>query len=144
MKTIEFFSPADGDILINPDILFLKILFLYVGEEYWSSGSGDSYIDYNDGDKANRLEILYNRDFGFYLRYKSWGNDFHSLNVGDYSKITKVYIGGNTQVLPVKFFLSREIAFEVVKFFCETGERSSKINWGDHDKIEWDWDKYLE
>jgi hypothetical protein len=143
MRYTEFFSPPDGDIIANPDILFLRILFLYVDQEYWNSGSGDSYIDYKDEHKSSRLQILFSHEFGFYLRYQSWGKDLHSLNNGDYSKITEVYVGGNPIVLPVKFFIDRESAFEAVELFCETGEHSPLIEWGADGDIEWDWEKYL-
>lgn len=144
MKLTEFFSPADGDIIANPDLLVLKILFLYVGAEYWNSGSGDSYIQYKDGRKTSRLEILFSEDLGFYLRYKTAGTDLHSINDdGDYSKVVKVYVGGDPLILPVKFFIDREIALEAVKVFCESGDPTSKVKWLEHNKVEWDWDKYL-
>jgi len=143
MKRIEFTSPADGDVIMNPDILMLKILFLYVGGEFWNSGSGDSCIDYYDEIGVSRLEILFSDPHGFYLRYKAKGQDFHTLNNGDYSSITRIYVGGNLLVLPVKFFINREKAFEILEYFCRTGDHSQGVAWGEHGKIEWDWEKHI-
>jgi hypothetical protein len=143
MKRIEFTSPADGDMIRNPDMLMLKILFLYVGGEFWNSGSGDSCIDYFDEIKESRLEILFSDPHGFYLRYQTKGQDFHSLNDGDYSRTTQIYVGGNPLVLPVKFFIDREKAFEVLEYFYKTGDRTQVVAWGEDDDIEWDWGKYM-
>jgi hypothetical protein len=139
MKRIEFFSPADGDIIIDPGIDMLRILFLYVGEEFWNSGSGDSYIDFRDGDIENRLEILFSDPHGFYLRYQSKGQDFHSLSKLQNSETTIIYVGGNPLTFPVKLFLPREKAFEVITYFCETGKRLDNVAWIEYDNLEEDW-----
>ena len=89
MTRIEFTSPVDGDVITDPNISMLKILFLYVGGEFWNSGSGDSCIDFYDVSKENRLEVLFSDPHGFYLRYKAKGQDFHSSTNADYSEITK-------------------------------------------------------
>ena len=135
MKRIEFTSPADGDVIINPDIAMLRILFLYVGEEFWNSGSGDSCIDFYDAGIENSLEILFSEPEGFYLRYKAKGQDFHTANQLDFSKVTTIYVGGNPLVLPVKFFVSRDAAFEAVRYFCKSGFRLDSLTWLDDDAL---------
>ena len=143
MRRIEFTSPADGDVIINPEISMLKILILYVGGEFWNSGSGDSCIDYYDEVKENRLEILFSEPHGFYFRYKAKGQDFHTLNEGDHLNVTQIYVGGNPLVLPVKFFIKREKAFEVLNYFCHIGDRTEVVAWREDSKIKWDWEKHM-
>ena len=143
MKRIEFTSPADGDMIADPGLQMLRILFLYVGPEFWNSGSGDSCIDFYDEKKEAALEILFDNPNGFYLRYKAKGQDFHSSNDSDFSVVTKIYVGGNPLILPVKFFIDRGKAFDAVHYFCQTGDRINTVPWIEDDKIEWDWEKYL-
>ena len=143
MKRIEFTSPADGDIIVDSNLQMLRILFLYVGAEFWNSGSGDSCLDFYDEKKEAALEILFSNPHGFYLRYKAKGQDFHTSNDSDYSVVTKIYVGGNPLVLPIKFFIDREKAFDAVHYFCQTGDRINTVHWIEDDKIEWDWEKYL-
>jgi len=137
IKHIEFISPADGDVLQNPDVLFLKILIMYVNEEFWCSGSGVTELNYQDQKLKSYLEIYFNVEFGFYIRYKSWQEDYHSLGLGDLVNIVSVYVGGDPVLLPTKFFVTREEALLVVKEFCQTGKRTDKINWGKDQDINW-------
>lgn len=140
MKRIEFTSPADGDIIIDPNLSMLRILFLYVGSDFWNSGSGDSCIDFYDGDKETQLEVLFSEPHGFYLRYKAKGQDFHTANTDDLSEVTKIYVCGNPLVLPVKFFVDRERVFDAVHYFCETGERTDAVTWIEDDVVSREWE----
>jgi len=139
MKQTKFFSPPYGDVILNPDLLFLEILVLYVNDEYWCSGSGDSYIEYEDEAKTSRIEILFSLEYGFYLRFQAWQEDYHSLGLGDFTNTVTVYVGGDPLLLPTKFFITREQALLVVKEFCQTGKRINKINWGKDEDINWNY-----
>jgi len=143
MKKIEFTSPADGDVINDPNIDMLKILFLYVGKEFWNSGSGDNCIDFYENETETRLQILFSEPHGFYLRYMAKGKDFHSSTELDYSAITTIHVGGNPLVLPVKFFIAREKAFEIVQYFCSSGERLTSHTWIENANVTWDWEKHL-
>ena len=129
MKCIEFFCPPDGAVMANPDILFLEDLFLRAGSEFWSSGSGDAYLDCNDVGLSSRLEILFHNDYGFYLRYQAPGSDFNSFNPAAGTDKVQVYVGGHPLYFPASYFIDRRKAFITAMLFCESGMRADAIEW---------------
>jgi hypothetical protein len=58
MKTINFWSPIDGDEIENPNILMIRILVLYVGKEFWSAGAGEAAVYYKDTESNTNSELL--------------------------------------------------------------------------------------
>jgi hypothetical protein len=134
----KFCSPADGDIIENPDISFLRILILYVGKEYWNSGAGQGYITYVKDNKDQQLLITFDQDWGFYLEFQSNQEDTQvTLGKGNFENTVSPYIGGNPVLLPTKFFITREKALLAIEKFVKTGDRTNQITWGKESEQNW-------
>ena len=135
---ITFRSPADGDIIKNPDIAFLRILILYVGEEYWSFGSGQGEFTYVENDINNEIVITYSEGLGFFLEFDSNNEPVHvSLGKGNFEDTVSPEVGGDPWLLPTKFFVTHEETLLVIEEFLKTRERTSQITWGIESEQNW-------
>lgn len=144
MIRTTFTSPPDGDIITNPTKGILRALILYVNEDYWCSGSGDSNLTYSEDSKNSNLDLVFNKNHGFYLHYQSQGADYYTKGHGNYLDTTNNYIGGNLVILPTFFFVSPIKTFEIVDYFLETGQiKNLQNDWIESKLSKWDWEKYM-
>ncbi|MCU0447690.1 MAG: hypothetical protein MUE85_22545 [Microscillaceae bacterium] len=142
MQNIIFFKPEDGDLISNPSAVFFEKIFLYESEDFWNIGAGMGYIDFINDKIHNRIEIVFEKSNGFYLRYKALNLDFHSIKAGNFEHKVKVYIGGNSITFPNIFFIDRITTLEAVKKFIIDGQMYRGITWLDDNKFEWDYESY--
>jgi hypothetical protein len=137
MTTIKFWSALDGDEILNPNIGLLRILILYVGKEYWCSGAGEGVVFYKSEEIDSQISIVYSPEYGFAIGYKAWKEDMTTYNnqIKEEEKVT-IYIGGEPYYYPNIFFVKPEKAYEVIKQFCKTGERSTESLWVDGSNLD--------
>lgn len=137
---IKFISPPDGNIIKNPNLEFLEILILYGESLYWNAGSGQASIELENNNVESYLTLTFDIDYGFQIEYKKDGEPFYvSLGEGDFETTVSPYVGGDPWLLPTKFFISREEAWDVVAYFCETGLRSDETTWGKLQDQNWNY-----
>lgn len=129
MIRTEFHQPT-GDVIENISIDKMKKYIVDEFLTYWRQGSGDGYIDYYvDESKQYTMMIGPNENHGIYLQYldhvkqETWlslENDHHLEDVAETADEIYASIG---------LFLPIETAWEGVKAFLLTGNRSEKIMW---------------
>lgn len=97
MKSVlEFFSPPDGDVIVDPDIKLLRKLVLTGGEDYWNAGAGQGSLKYVGANGKTELLLAFHKTCGFYLEYIDMNDVYYvSLGGGDFDHAVSVYVGGN-------------------------------------------------
>jgi len=138
VPTIEFFSPPNGDFVINPDMAWLKNLVLKEGPEYWNAGAGQASIKYDKGKRSPQLLIIFEKSLGFFLEYIDAKSVYYvSLGKGDFAHAVTVHICGEPLLLPSTFFIPRRLAWIAVEEFCRAGLRHRKVRWGKRSEQHW-------
>ncbi len=139
MSKLTFSAPS-GEVLENPELSDIKKLILTKGERYWNTGSGDGGFDfYYETGNAN-LQLIFDKKWGFYLLYRGADKkSYTSFGPGDFDHTVSPGVGGDPLLLPTKFFVPRERAWEAVEEFCKSGQKSAKITWMDNAKVKWNY-----
>lgn len=149
MIKLEYNSPIpEGDIVDakDSDVRELLRIVLDAGSEYWGSGSGQGWLRFTgDTEKRTQLLLSFNSNHGFFLEYVD-SDKMRSVShgSGNFQKKVVVYLGGDPRVVPEKFFVPREVAWEAVKEFCSTGKRSEKATWGGSQGWDYMWESHPE
>ena len=116
----------------------------YLGSGYWHSNPriGDALLTQKVGDQNRTLSVVFNDAYGFMLKYQGPDDAVPqiALNPLDPSGTTSATIGGIDLDLPVKYFLSRELAIAVTKEYFDSGVRSNRVQWI---PLPFDWPKPL-
>ncbi len=90
-----------------------------------------------DGIKS--LSLILKVGCGWFLTHGIVGDDdYVAIKSTDYTRTVTVYMCGQPWVVPRAFFLPRRTAWNAVKEFLLTGERTSKLNWVELGAQEWD------
>ena len=139
MSSVEFFTPPDGGFIDNPDPTWLKHLVLEGGREFWNAGAGQGMMTFK-ADAGWRTTLLLTLDeaLGFSLEYKDRERDAF-ISVRDPADLRRVttYVGGDPYLLAAGWFVSRQAAWDVVREFIETGERSARVRWEPSNALDW-------
>jgi hypothetical protein len=125
-----FNTPLGRDQL-NPSPESLRDLVLRGGDDFWAAGSGQAALEAT-GEESARL-LLTGRDAaGFFLVHEFRNDSFCSGNpsvAADSQRIVEIHVGGEPMQVPLKNFVDRELAWEVIADFLRDGKRSRKIEW---------------
>ncbi|MDR9856638.1 hypothetical protein RJP21_23835 [Paenibacillus sp. VCA1] len=134
MNRVIYQAPNGSEIVLH-DLLELKTHVVEEFPDYWHEGHGGGIISWYDDERCTRqLLILPNDDYRVYLQYidkrkneksyETWLSLQDSENLGEetaeYSDELYASIG---------LFLPVEKAWLAIEEFCETGERTDKIEW---------------
>ena len=112
----------------------------FSGEEFWSAGSGQGWLEHFKENKKSTLLLTFHKDYGFHLEIKfSESPPLVSLGEGegDFEQTVKTHVCGDPWILPTKFFVTRGQTWQAVEQFCKTGTKTDAITWGDKRKINW-------
>ncbi len=131
MKKITFLTPSGEDIE-NPSAEILENFIYEKDETYWNSNAGDAglWYDENDSRKAE-LNIVFEKNYGFRFVYSSYQDNADYLLKLDNNLQNEIslYVGGE----PIKYsaadFVNKDIAWQVVKEFLNSGNQTSKFQW---------------
>jgi hypothetical protein len=75
---------------------------------------------------ADYLIVLYGDGLGYYIKYVT--GDIVSLSLGDRETLSDVVCPDDWNA-SAGLFVPPEVAWMAISDFCETGERSERINW---------------
>ena len=139
MDAVKFIcSPRYAHLLPEhmrtPDLDQLEQLVLNPDGPGWlfSEAGVDYFLD--DGRK-HRLIILGATDLGYYLQFLGpngcFGPDDIWLSLGDRSRLSEVVCPDDSEA-SAGLFVSPPLAWQAIRHFCTTGERSSAIEWINH------------
>lgn len=106
-------------------------------ENYWFSDTNNTEIQYfEDNELMSGLTIGTNKVYGIYLRYVNLNTSEEKLSLYDETKLNEVEDGANCRLyVSTGCFLPKETAWEVIRYFLETGKVSDKIRWISPDDI---------
>ncbi len=131
-----FYHPR-GKAIKNIDLFQMKTYIIDEFENYWFSNTSDTEIQYfEDNELMSGLTIGVNQTYGIYLKYVNLNTFEEKLSLYDESKLNEVVDGANCELwASTGLFLPKELAWEVIKEFLETGKASDKIKWISPDDI---------
>ena len=107
MKEIKFGTPM-GEIINNPDFEKIERLIMNREIEFWESGSGQSIIEYSDGNLTSTLYICIAEDYGFYVEFCKNNKYYIILKDEDFKDTTEVYIEGEPILVPRSMFIDKK------------------------------------
>ena len=126
MKKIEFESTF-GDHLTNPKSEVIKDLIFNHTLEEWEGGSGDSMMHYENDSNSASLSISAHKDYGFLILYSNL-NERNVVTEGNHSGEIVTFADNYTQSFREQL-VSREIAWQAIEYFMETGKQLDSLNW---------------
>lgn len=131
------FYPPRGKAIKNIDLFQMKTYIIDEFENYWFSNTNDTEIQYfEDNELMSGLTIGVNQTYGIYLKYVNLNTFEEKLSLYDESKLNEVVDGANCELwASTGLFVPKELAWEVIKEFLETGKASDKIKWISPDDI---------
>lgn len=129
------FYPPKGKAIKNIDLSQMKKYVIDDFENYWFDDTSDAEIQcFENNEHVSDITIGTNIEYGIFLHYMSRTDD--KLSLYDETKLNEVADGANCELwVSTGLFLPKELAWEVIKEFLETGKASNKIRWISPDDI---------
>lgn len=131
------FIPTAHETIKNIDIDLMHKYIIDDFENYWFHDTSDAEIQYFENNKLiSGLIIGTNIEYGIFLHYTNLDASEDKLSLYDETKLDEVVDGANCSLwVSTGLLLPKEIAWEVIKEFLETGKASDKIRWISPDNI---------
>ena len=135
---MRYISPS-CDMVDNPSLDLLEDCVLRRDETYWDVDAGDATLEtVTDSFRVVLLlELVVSHGFCIYYMHKKDGH-FVSLGSDNFRDAVEKAVGGQPRFLPAAVFVTREMAWQVVKDFYATGRRSDVIRWIARRDMNWD------
>lgn len=129
------FYPPHEKTIKNIDISQMKKYVIDEFESYWFCSTSDAEIQcFEDDEMISGLSIGTNIKYGIFIHYTDDTED--KLSLYDETKLNEVVDGADCELwVSTGLFLPKELAWEVIKDFLETGKASDKIRWISPDDI---------
>jgi hypothetical protein len=100
------------------------------GSEFWNIGSGDAGVETGSPYAPLTLELYFDGEEHFQLRYTTPGGDsLTALDPRHGKASATIKVGGTPMKLAPGTLLPREEAAEIVRHFCATGEKHPDYAW---------------
>ena len=125
------FNTPLGPDQVNPSPESLCDLVLRGGDDFWAAGSGQAALEVT-GEEGARLLLMGRDAAGFLLVHEARNDSFCSSNpsvAADSRQIVEIHVGGEPMQVPLKNFLDKELAWNVIADFLRDAKRSRKIEW---------------
>ncbi|NJM15276.1 MAG: hypothetical protein HC896_07770 [Bacteroidales bacterium] len=138
MTEILFNSPPDGHVFKNPDLNLFRTLIFHGQSQYWNAGAGQALIELINQGEESLLALTFHQDMGFQVEVKLGDEPyFVCLGNGDFDNTVTVHVGGEPLLLPTKFFVTKQTTWDIVQYFCETGQRNNDYQWASVEELNW-------
>ena len=130
MTTLTYDPPA-GELRKITSSYELHDIILKSRNSYWLAGSGDASLTFKSRLINSEMGIAIREDIGVLLTYTLLPKRklFVAIRNDDFRDKVSLFSGGDFVLFPKAFFLSRELAWEIVKDFCASGSMPSQIQW---------------
>ena len=135
------FNSSLGESQDDPDEAFLRDL-CEQPEAYWQDplGSGTGALSILDAERAigDTLEITRKDPHGFFLLLHANYREFVVVKDSPTSEVVKCHYAGEPFFIPVALLHPPELAFEVMKEFCRSGQPANCVKWVRRKELSWD------
>ena len=100
------------------------------GAEFWNIGSGDAAVERGSPHAPLMLELYFDRRDRFQVRYTPPGGWSSTAQDPEHGAAHAVIgVGGTKMKLASGTLLTREAAAQIVRHYCETGEKHPDYEW---------------
>jgi immunity protein Imm1 of predicted polymorphic toxin system len=100
------------------------------GAEFWNLGSGDAAVEKGSPYSPLMLELYFDRRDRFQVRYTppgGWSLTAQDPEHGGSEAVIRT--GGTPMTLAAGTLLTREAVEQIVRHFCDTGEKHPDYEW---------------
>src|SRR5262245_58561177 len=118
-------TTPQGDIHYDDDPSWLQEKMLSAGPEFWNSDAGDAAVERG----MQQLLLVFHEDHGFTVGYYEQDQSgrtpisYQAWMHKDFGKPVQVWVGGNPYFCAEAEFVPRDLAWAVVREFCDKGTR---------------------
>lgn len=111
----------------NPSDEFIKNIIFNKEESYWKQGSGDSCFEVEGCDEW--LIFFYDEPYGFFIMR----HPDYLVTINDNVKVETIehLVGGEPMKVPTCSYVSRELAYRIIKEFIKNREVPDFVKWVD-------------
>ncbi len=128
-----YFSDSMGSRERLTSIDWLKERILNGDDEFWEGATGDCGLSYTQNVvTVASLGLVGRSASGFMLDHSYSGDNerTHTLCYGEHTGETvEASIGGNPNLYYREHFVPKEIAWEAIEYFLQTGDRKPDLMW---------------
>lgn len=131
MTGLTFIAPS-GTEITNPDPEIISERLIDAGPVYWETGSGDAALRRKVGPNVVSELIIVVRDAaGVFLQFidPKTSLEFVLCDPNAEDKQIVIQHAGDPWELPKRFFVTREVANQAVKWFIAHGDRAPDLTW---------------
>jgi len=108
----------------------LRDLVFRGGDDFWAAGNGQAAIEVKGEEGWSRLLLMGLDAAGFFLVHESKTDSLCSINLSATADAAhKVYVGGEPIDVPIKNFLDKTLAWQVIADFVRDGKPSAQAEW---------------
>jgi hypothetical protein len=114
------------------DSNWLKDKVFNEGNDFWEGASGQTALSYRDSNISSSMFLIGRETHGFMVdhRYSKVNERTYSLKFDEHTGETiEAYTGGNPDLYFKEYFVPKEIAWQAIEYFLETGERDPSLTW---------------
>ena len=97
-------------------------------DRWFSSARNSGRLDYADGQRNESLTLVAHEQLGYCLCY-SLMSDHEQVSVGDRDRLEEKTVMADGSWLAAGHFVSPDQAWIAIEEFCNTGNRSEKLDW---------------
>lgn len=125
-----------GEAVCNPSDDFMKKVIFETDASHWQLGSGDSCIELEGGQE--RLIFFYDEPYGFFVMRHP---DYLVTCDTDVKIETVIHkVGGEPMQVPTCSYVKRELAYEIIHAFMQTGQIPDFVEWVDLYDIDFEYE----
>lgn len=136
MKGRFIYNGPTGEAVYDPSEEFIKHVIFDTDEAHWKMGSGDSCIEQEDG--KERLIFFYDEPYGiFMMRHPEY---LVPYDVDVEIQTVTHNVGGEPMQIPTCSYVSKELAYQIIHSFMQTGEIPDFVKWVDLYDIDFEYE----
>ncbi|MBW4618145.1 MAG: hypothetical protein KME17_02010 [Cyanosarcina radialis HA8281-LM2] len=127
---------TDGEVIHNPssvDFEELKDKIFNLYDDYWNLGNGEVILTYSFSPKISvELMVAPNPEYGVHLRYCriSESTSIEWISLKSMSSLGEEVAEFSYELYAsTGLFIASEKAWLAINYFCNTGERTTEIEW---------------
>lgn len=138
MASEIYFDDSHGGQEKLPSLEWLKDKVFNADDAFWVGSMGMCSLSYLvDGSFKSGIDLIGREDFGFMIDHNYLNELVESLRFGERTgEVVEAYKGGNPNLYFKEYFVPKEIAWQAIEYFLETGERDPSLTWESAELVE--------
>jgi hypothetical protein len=133
MDEVVFMDPMN-DSYQNPTLVEMERFIFDKGDEFWQVGCAEASLHFStDLARKSILILAGTTKHGFIVKHEFSGSDSLMYVLVNEAKtdeiVSMVNSAGSVAPFYRRYFAEKEVVWEAVKYFMETGDRNPLLSW---------------